>query len=71
LELKYYTVKELLKKIIASTDIKRKIIEIPDQRTEEIRYSIVIQKLRNFALEAKVTLDQGLDKTITWFKTQD
>jgi CDP-glucose 4,6-dehydratase len=64
------SVKELLKTIILLSGIKKEIIDIPDQRAEEIplQYLSINRAKKVLHWKPQITLDEGLKRTIEWFK---
>lgn len=66
------SVENLLKKIIAFSGGKNKINIIPDQRSEEIslQYLSIARAKRVLHWKPNVSFDEGLERTIAWFKTQ-
>lgn len=64
------TVKELVEKIILLSGKKLKIKKIPQERSDEIlaQYVSWNKATKLLGFEPKITLDEGLKRTIAWYK---
>ncbi|EJN0585068.1 SDR family NAD-dependent epimerase/dehydratase, partial [Campylobacter coli] len=64
-----FTIKELAQKVIEKIDSKSKIIykDLPLDDPTQRRPDITLAKSK-FGWEPKINLDEGLDKTIEYFK---
>ena len=66
-----FTIKELAEKIVAKIGGKSKVVyrDLPKDDPTQRRPDITLAK-NKLGWEPKVQLDEGLDKTIAYFKTQ-
>lgn len=61
-------IRSVVDRILAMIRSKSKIIEVADRPGQDYRYGLDWSKLRNLGWYPKWTLDEGLEKTIEWFK---
>ena len=68
-----YSVKEVLEKLIKNMDINKNIEElceyVEDRAFNDSRYCIDSRKLENLGWSKKISFEEGLNKTIEWYKT--
>jgi len=65
-----FTIKELVQKVIAKTNSKSKIIyeDLPSDDPTRRKPDITLAK-EKLLWQPKISLDEGLDKTIEYFKS--
>jgi UDP-glucose 4,6-dehydratase len=68
-----YSVKEVLEKLVKNMDINKNIEElceyVEDRAFNDSRYCIDSRKLENLGWSKKISFEEGLTKTIEWYKT--
>ncbi len=60
--------KKLVKKIKQNDEINEYIIYVEDRKYNDKRYSISFNKLLSLGWEQKIFMDEGLKKTIEYYK---
>lgn len=61
-------IRELVEHILDKMDSTSEIVAVPDRKGQDYRYGLDWSRLRDLGWYPKYSLDEGLDRTINWFR---